>query len=77
MGHVLCMGKNRNVYRVWLGNLNLRDHLEDVGVDESIILKWILKKWDGRLWMIYLYMIQCSHSSVDESVLGYDLIGFI
>jgi hypothetical protein len=29
---------------VWFGNLNLRDHLEDLGVDERIILKWILKK---------------------------------
>jgi hypothetical protein len=38
MGHVPCMGKNRNVFRVWFGNLNLRDHLEDRGVDERIIL---------------------------------------
>jgi len=44
MGHVSCMGKNRNVYRVWFGNLNLRDHLEGLAVDEGIILKWILKK---------------------------------
>jgi hypothetical protein len=28
----------------WLGNLNVRDHLEDLGVDERVILKWILKK---------------------------------
>jgi hypothetical protein len=26
-----------------------RDHLVDLGVDERIILKCILKKWDGRL----------------------------
>jgi hypothetical protein len=32
------------VYRVWWGDWNLRDHLEDLGADESIILKWILKK---------------------------------
>jgi len=44
MGHVLCMGRNRNVYRVWFRNLNLGDHLEDRGVDERIILKWIFKE---------------------------------
>jgi len=70
--HVSCMGKDRNVYRIWFGNLTLGDHLEYLGVDETIILKWILRKWDGRLWMI-----QCSHSNADESVLGYDMIGFI
>ena len=24
--------------------------MEDSGVDERIILKWILEKWDGRAW---------------------------
>jgi hypothetical protein len=32
----------------WWGDLRERDHLEALGIDGSIILKWIFKKWDGR-----------------------------
>jgi hypothetical protein len=28
----------------WWGNLKERDHLEDLGIDRRIILKWIFKK---------------------------------
>ena len=27
-----------------------RDHLECLGLDASIILKWIIKKWDWKSW---------------------------
>jgi hypothetical protein len=30
-----------------LGSLRERDHLDDVGVDGWIILKWIIEKFDG------------------------------
>ena len=34
----------------WWGNLRERDHLVDTGVDERIILRWILKKWYVEVW---------------------------
>ena len=31
----------------WWGNLRESNHLEDPGIDESIILRWIFRNWDG------------------------------
>ena len=45
------MGENRGVYRVWLGNLRERDHLEDPGIDGRIILSWIFGKWEVGHWL--------------------------
>jgi hypothetical protein len=42
-------GEKRGVYRVWSGNLR-RDHLEELIVNESIILRWILKELVGMTW---------------------------
>jgi hypothetical protein len=34
---------------LWWGNLREADHLEDPGLDERIILKWISEKGDGGM----------------------------
>jgi hypothetical protein len=38
----------------WWGNLKGRGHLVDPGVDGRIILKWILRKWNGGMEWIDL-----------------------
>jgi len=38
------MGDKRNAYRGLVGKLEGKSHLEDLGLDERIILKWKLKK---------------------------------
>jgi len=46
------MGDSRDGYMVlgWGGNLRERNHLEDLGVDGRIILKYIFKKCYGEAW---------------------------
>jgi hypothetical protein len=44
------MAKKRSTYSVLWGNLKERDRLEDLGVYERIILKWILRKQDATTW---------------------------
>jgi hypothetical protein len=39
--------------KFWLENLEVRDHSEDLGIGEKIILEWILGKqvWTGCIWL--------------------------
>jgi hypothetical protein len=47
------MGDTRGHTGFWWGNMREKDHLEDLGIDRSIILKCIFKKWDngGISWI--------------------------
>ena len=47
--HVALMCERRGVYRILVGNLRERDHLEDPGVDGRRILRLIYTKWDMRV----------------------------
>ena len=44
------MGERRGAYRVLVGKLEGRDHLEDPGIDERITLRWIFRKLDVGSW---------------------------
>jgi len=46
-----CVHGRREMHTgFWWGNLKERYHLEDLGIDRRIILKWILNKLDWRVW---------------------------
>ena len=38
--------------RFWCGNLREREHLEDLGIDGKIILRWIFRKYDGGMYWV-------------------------
>jgi hypothetical protein len=53
MQHV--WGKREVHTGFWWGDLREGDHLGDRGIDGRIILKWILKKWDGA-WTVLSWL---------------------
>ena len=44
------MGERRDENRVLVGNLRESDHLEGPGIDGTIILKRIFRKWGVEAW---------------------------
>jgi hypothetical protein len=44
VGYVVCRERTEVHTRVWWGNMRERHHLEDLGVDGVVILKWIFGK---------------------------------
>ena len=43
-------GEERCIYGFGGGDLRVRGYLEDLGIDGRIILKWMLRKWDGEAY---------------------------
>jgi hypothetical protein len=47
--HVERMGTEDTNTGLWYVNLRERDLLENPGVNGRLILKWIVRKWDGHM----------------------------
>jgi len=45
-------GERRGEYRVWWGDLRVKDFLGWPGVDGRIILRWIFRKLGVGLWTV-------------------------
>jgi len=45
--HILTGGVQSEL---WWGDLMERDHLEDLGTDGRVLLKWIVQKWNEEAW---------------------------
>jgi hypothetical protein len=45
-----------NYFKVQFNTLKGGDHLEGVGIDGGIILKWILQEQNGRTWAGFIWI---------------------
>jgi hypothetical protein len=50
VGHVARMVQMINAYRILIGKPERKRPLECLGVDQRILLEWILGKEDGKVW---------------------------
>jgi len=52
MWHVWRTGDVKTGF--WLVYVTQRDHLEDLGIDDKIILRWTFTKSDGEAWIGFI-----------------------
>jgi len=50
------MRERRGLYEILVGKSERRKPLEDPGVDERIILKWIIKLWNVESWTVLIWL---------------------
>jgi hypothetical protein len=63
-----CVWETGYAYRVLVEKL-VGNHLEDLGIDGTVISKWFLKKWDVKVWtgLIWLMIGQVAGSCAQSN----------
>jgi hypothetical protein len=54
-GRVARMGK-RNIYRILVGQPEGKNHLQELDIGGKTILKWILERQDGLVWIGLIWL---------------------
>jgi hypothetical protein len=49
------MNETRNTYKITVGRSE-ENHLGDLGIDERILLKWVLEKWGWMVWVTFIWL---------------------
>jgi hypothetical protein len=55
-GHVALRWRREIHTDFWWGNLKENDHLKDLDLKGSIIIKLMLKKWECRVWTVFTWI---------------------
>jgi hypothetical protein len=63
-GHIVQMGEKRNACRILVGKPEEKGHWEDQDVGGWTILKWILERYDGMVFVNWIYMAQNRDSPI-------------
>jgi hypothetical protein len=56
MGHIARIREMSNSYTIFGRIPEGKNHLRDLGVDERIILKWILEKWYMKIFTRLIWL---------------------
>jgi hypothetical protein len=50
------MGEKRNAIRYWWESQKERDHQKDQAVGGWTLLKWIIERYDGMVWIGLIWL---------------------